>query len=316
MTLQQLRYLCAIVDNGYSLARAAGQVHTSQPGISSQIRLLERELGIELLWRAKGRIAGLTNAGEGVHTVAQRMLRDAANLKHIALDHTDREHGNFAIGMTHTHARYGMRDVIARFRKRYPDVQLVLRQGYPAQIFDYVSAGQVDVGVASDLLRSSSRVFTLACRASPLQMQGRAILVPARHPLLKVKNPSIAEIGKYPIVTLDPQMSGGRAVEQKFEEAGVEPHIVMRAADADVIKSYVELGIGIGIVPAIAFNARRDKTLRSIPANHLFGNGRLVVAFQPRAHLREYMLEFIRMVAPEWTASKLRTRLRGETTAD
>jgi LysR family cys regulon transcriptional activator len=307
MTLQQLRYLCGVVDADLSVSRAARILHTSQPGISKQIQLLESELGVDLLVRQGNRITRLTEAGAEVLGVARRMLLDAANLRRIGDDHTHPTEGRLVVATTHIQARYMLRDVIHRFIQRYPDVRLALRQGSPAQIAQWVVSGEADIGIAGRPPDSPPEVVFL-----PGESVERCLIALRGHPLmLSRKRLTLKDIAAWPIITLDASFAGGSAVAEAFEAAGIEPNIVLSAIDVDVIKAYAELGLGVAIVPTIAYEAARDQQLAMRRAAGLFPPTVSQIELRRGRHLRRYMLEFIGMVQPRWDEAAIEKALHG-----
>jgi LysR family cys regulon transcriptional activator len=310
MTFQQLRYLCAVVDGNFNISQAALAVSTSQPGISTQIRLLERELETDILLRRRGRIVGLTEPGKSILETARRMLREADNLGKIGAEYGKNRRGAFSLGMTHTHARYGLLNIIERFRHAYPEVQLILREASPPQVFELISSGQVDMGVVNEIPADSRNLVALPCPHSNGNNLARTLIVPRGHPLLsKKRRLTLKDVAAYPLIMMDNTTTGARAVLEAFREGGLEPDIVMRANAPDVIKAYVELGFGIAVLPAVAYDAKLDRGLRSIETSHLFGTGILAIALDPNAYLRGYMYDFIALVTPGWTREAIDLRL-------
>ena len=294
MNLRQLRYLQAIADEGYNISRAAIALHTSQPGISKHISLLEREVGVDILLRKGNRITGATDAGNAILDVAQRMLRDADNLKRIGEEFAQRKK-RLVVATTHVYARYQLRSVLRDFTGRPADVQLALRQGSPAEIAHLVAAGGADIGISSEAAEPVRDVVLLPC----LKLQ-RSVITPPRHPLLRTKKLTLAALAQYPILTLDQSYPGGSAVLRAFARARIEPNIVLSAIDADVIKAYVELGLGIAILPSIAYEPARDRNLRAIDAAKLFEPTVTRIQIRRGHYLRSYMYDFITMLAPAW----------------
>ena len=295
MNLRQLRYLQGIAESGYNISRAAARLHTSQPGISKQIQLLEQELGIGLLLRKGNRIAGVTEAGGAILEVAQRMLRDADSLRKIGAEFTQQESGRLVIATTHIHARYVLQRVIKEFMSSHPRVQLVLRQGGPAQIAQLVAAGEADLGISSEPPEPVHGLVMLPC--SKLD---RSVITRKRHPLLKEKRLTLKALAAYPLITLDQSYIGGSAVLRAFEKARITPNIVLSAIDADVIKTYVELGLGIAILPTVAYEPARDRNLQVRDASRLFDPTITRIEIRSSSFLRNYMYDFIRLVAPSW----------------
>ena len=295
MNLQQLRYLHGIAEQGFNISRAAAALHTSQPGISKQIQMLEQEIGIAILARKGNRIVGVTEPGKAILDVARRMLHDAENLKRIGEDFTAKDAGRLVVATTHMHARYVLRDVIRDFIRRHPSVQLVLRQASPAQTAQLVASGEADIGVSSQPSDSVTDLIMLPCYELH-----RSVITPKGHPLLGEKRLTLKSIARYPIITLDQSFVGGSAVLRAFEAARIRPNIVLSAIDADVVKTYVELGLGIAILPSIAYEPRRDGALRAINAAKLFEPTIACIELRRENYLRSYMLDFIQRIAPQW----------------
>lgn len=295
MNLRQLRYLQGIAESGYNISRAAVRLHTSQPGISKQIQLLEQELGVGLLLRKGNRIVGVTEAGSAILEVSQRMLRDADSLRKIGAEFTQQESGRLVVATTHIHARYVLQRVIKEFMNSHPRVQLVLRQGGPAQIAQLVAAGEADLGISSEPPEPVHELVMLPC--SKLE---RSVITRKRHPLLKEKRLTLQALAAYPLITLDQSYVGGSAVLRAFEKARITPNIVLSAIDADVIKTYVELGLGIAILPTVAYEPARDRNLQVRDASRLFEPTVACIEIRRSSFLRNYMYDFIRLVAPTW----------------
>ncbi len=295
MTLQQLRYLCGIAREGFSVSRAAGALGTSQPAISKQVRMLERELGVDLLVRKRNRILGLTGAGHAMIAAAQRTLWEADNLQRITSEFTPKGAGRLVIATTHMYARYVLRPVIKDFIERHRDVRLVLRQSVPATIEQWVAAGEADIGISGMALAGHEELMFLPCATLD-----RSVFAPARHPLLKANRLTLESIARFPIITLDQSIEGGRKAIEPFAAAQIEPNIVLSAIDADVVKSYVELGLGVAILLAVAYEPERDRGLRVIKAAHLFEGTTPHIVLRHGTYLPGYMHEFIAGLAPQW----------------
>lgn len=293
MTLQQLRYFCEVVRHDLNISRAAQALHVSQPGLSRQLQLLEQELEVELFVRNRKRLVRLSQAGSQIFSLAERTLHDAENIREAAREHADQDHGSLTIATTHTQARYALPDVIRRFMQRYPGVQLSLRQGTPAEVSYLVSSGSADLSIATEPLEPPADVVLLPC----YQLQ-RIVLTPARHPLLRVKRLTLEKLAACPIITYDYTFIGRSKILRAFEAKSIRPNIVLNAIDADVIKTYVESGLGIAIVPEMAYDRRKDKGLRAIDASHLFEPNTIHVGIRRNHYLRGYMYAFIEMFAP------------------
>jgi LysR family cys regulon transcriptional activator len=293
MKLQQLRYLCEVARQGLNVSEAAAALFTSQPGISKQIQLLEIELGVDIFVRQGKRIAEVTPAGQAILSIAQRMLWDTENLKRVAEEFKDEAAGNLVIATTHTQARYKLPPIIKRFIAQYPKVKLNLRQGNPTQIAQLVANGEADIAIATEAIEHFPDLVMLPC-----YQWNRCVITPPRHPLLKEKRLTLEAIAKYPIITYDFAFTGRSQINRAFEAKGIMPNVVLTAIDADVIKTYVEIGLGIGILAKMAFNPQRDVNLRSIDAGDLFEASTTRIGIRRNAFLRGYIYTFIELFAP------------------
>lgn len=296
MNLQQLRYLNEIVKNDLSISAAAAVLYTSQPGISKQIKLLEEELGIDIFVRNGKRLAALTDPGKVIAAVAARMLLDAANLKQVGQEFKDQQVGALTIATTHTQARYALPPVVKQFIQHYPEVKLGLHQGNPTQIAEQVLSGEADIGIATESLALYDELVTLPCYE-----WHHCVVVPPKHPLLLEKRLTLKKLAQYPIITYDFAFTGRNKINQAFNEAGITPNIALTAIDADVIKTYVELGMGVGIVAQMAFVPERDKQLKMIDAGHLFEASTTRIAIRKNQYLRGFGYHFIELFAPHLT---------------
>ncbi|OQW38705.1 MAG: transcriptional regulator CysB [Proteobacteria bacterium SG_bin4] len=305
MKLQQLRYLCETANHNMNLSKAAKNLHTSQPAISKQIQLLEEELGVDIFLRNGKRIVRITPPGEQIIKIATRMLRDADNLKRIAQEFTDEAGGTLTIATTHTQARYALPPVIKQFTARYPKVRLILRQGNPMQISSLVSSGEADIAIATEAIEHFQELVMLPCYE-----WNRCVVVPPKHPLLKLKKLTLEAINQYPIITYDFAFTGRSKINQAFARKGLEPNVVLTAIDSDVIKTYVELGLGIGILANMAFDAKRDKQLKSIDASHLFEPSTTRIGISRNSYIRGYVFDFIEMFAPHLDHAAIQAKLK------
>ncbi|OFZ66355.1 MAG: transcriptional regulator CysB [Betaproteobacteria bacterium RBG_16_56_24] len=296
MNLQQLRFMNEIVRQGLNISGAASALYTSQPGISKQIRQLEEELDIEIFVRNGKRIVSLTEPGKAVLAIAQRMLHDAENLKQAAHEFHAQGSGNLTIATTHTQARYALPPTVKQFIKRYPGVKLGLHQGSPTQIAEQVLSGEADIGIATESLSLYDDLITLPCYE-----WNHCVIAPPKHPLLAEKKLTLAKIAQYPIITYDFAFAGRNKINAAFEAANIQPNIALTAIDADVIKTYVELGLGIGILAKMAFIPDRDKHLRMMDAGHLFKPSTTRIAIRKNEYLRGYTYDFIELFAPHLT---------------
>jgi len=296
MNLQQLRFLNEIVRQGLNISDAASALFTSQPGVSKQIRLLEEELGIEIFVRNGKRIVAITEPGKAVLAIAQRMLHDAGNLKQVAEEFHSQDSGNLTIATTHTQARYALPPTVKQFIKRFPGVKLGLHQGSPTQIAEMLLSGAADIGIATESLALYDELVTLPCYE-----WNHCVITPPNHPLLNEKKLTLAKIAQYPIITYDFAFSGRGKISAAFDAANIRPNTALTAIDSDVIKTYVELGLGIGILAKMAFIPERDKHLRMMDAGHLFKPSTTRIAIRKNEYLRGYTYDFIELFAPHLT---------------
>jgi LysR family cys regulon transcriptional activator len=305
MNLQQLRYLHEIVKHKLNMSDAAKALYTSQPGLSKQIKSLEEELGIEIFMRNGKRLVAITEPGRAVLETARRMLHDAGNLKQMGREFRGQDSGSLTIATTHTQARYALPPVVKQFIGRYPKVKLNLHQGSPTQIAQQVLNGEADIAIATESLMMYDELVTLPCYE-----WHHCIVVPVGHPLLDEKKLTLKKIAQYPIVTYDFAFSGRSKINAAFNAHNITPNIVLTAIDADVIKTYVELGLGIGIVAQMAFIPERDKLLRMIDAENLFQSSTTRIAIRRNEFLRGYTYHFIELFAPHLTRDIVAKALR------
>jgi LysR family transcriptional regulator, cys regulon transcriptional activator len=307
MNFQQLRYVRETVRRGLNLTEAANALHTSQPGVSKQIRELENELGFGIFVRHGKRITALTEPGKAVLAIIERVLQEAENLKRAAHDFSDRDSGALTIATTHTQARYALPRVVGEFKRRYPRVHLTLQQGNPLQLAEMVQAGAADIAIATEALDDFPGLLAL-----PGYTWSHCVVVPPRHALLKSGTLSLEALGQYPLVTYDTAFAGRTHIDAAFAARGLAMDVVLSAIDADVIKTYVELGLGVGIIAAIAFDAKRDVKLRAIECSHLFRSNTTRVAIKRGGLLRSYAYEFIELFAPALNRKLIERALAGE----
>ena len=293
MKLQQLRYLAAIAENDLNITAAAERLHTSQPGVSKQLKQLEDELGFPIFLRQGRNLTRVTPAGKKVIERAQRILKEVQSIKRLADEQKGDGRGSLSIGTTHTQARYVLPPVIRRFRERYPAVELHLHQGTSEQIADMAARDRIDFAINTGSQDLFSNLVLLPC-----YRWHRRIVVPYGHPLTKESKITIETLGKYPIVTYVFGFSGPSSLQQIFARAGLTPHVALTARDADVIKTYVRLGFGVGIVASMAVDPREDADLVTIDASHLFPSHVTWAGYPQGALLRGYMYEFLQLLAP------------------
>ena len=293
MKLQQLRYLAEVARRGLNVSETAEALHTSQPGVSKQIRALEDELGVQVFVRNGKRLVSITEPGKAVVAIAERILGEAQNLRRAGEEYANDQLGTLTIAATHTQARYALPKAVAAFKRRYPKVDLVIHQGNPTQICDQVLAGEADLCVATEMIALYPELISL-----PVYQWNRCVVVPLRHPLLKAGPLTLEKLAEYPIVTYDFAFANRSLVQKAFETRGLKPHVVLSAQDSDVIKTYVELGLGVGILAKMAFDEKRDRTLRAIDAAHLFESSTTRLGIKRGAYLRRYVYDFIEAFAP------------------
>jgi len=293
MKLQQLRYLREVARQGLNLSVAAEKLHTSQPGISKQIKLLEDELGVAVFVRNGKRVIAVTEPGKIILDIAERMLSDADNLKRAGEEFSREDSGTLTIATTHTQARYALPRVIKQFTKRYPKVRLSLRQGNPTQIAEMTSSGEADMCIATEAIALYDELVMLPCYD-----WNRSVITPPNHPLTKEKKLTLEAITRHPIITYDFAFTGRSKMQNAFESKGLTPNIVLTAIDADVIKTYVELGLGVGIVASMAYDPKRDRGLRALDASHLFEPSTTRIGLRRNFYLRGYLYDFIELFAP------------------
>lgn len=301
MNLQQFRFVRETIRRNFNLTDAARSLFTSQPGVSKSIIEFEDELGIKIFERHGKRIKGLTKPGQAVAEVIDRIMREVDNLKKVSDEFARRDEGSLVIGCTHAQARYILPRVIPQFRERFPKVHVSLAEGNPPQLAELVLHEHADVAIATETL-----AHTPGLAAMPVYSWEHTIVVLPDHPLAQLrsseaKTVSLEAISKYPIVTYDHAFSGRNSIDKAFSAAGLEPDIVLEAIDADVIKTYVDVGLGIGIIAGMAYDPRRDKGLVGLPVGHLFGTHTTRVAVKSGVFLRDYVYVLLEMLAPELT---------------
>ena len=301
MKLQQLRYLIAIVDNGLNITAAAERLYTSQPGVSKQLKLLEEELGLQLFSRKGKSLGGITPAGEKVIERARAIMQEVENIRSLASDYYQEEEGALSIATTHTQARYVLPEIIGEFRKRFPKVGLNLHQGTSEQIADMVAANDIDFAIATGSTDLFSDLMLI-----PSYHWDRSIIVPKGHELTNLdRKITLRDLAKYPLVTYVFSFGGQSSLQRAFADEGLEPDVVFTARDADVIKTYVRMGLGVGIVASMAADCADKKDLQSIDAEGLFPRSTTWIGFRRDSVLRRYMLDFVQLFAPHLTARKL-----------
>ncbi|GKT20694.1 CysB family HTH-type transcriptional regulator [Acidovorax sp. SUPP3334] len=297
MNFQQLRSVREAVRCGFNLTEVAAMLYTSQPGVSRQIRELEEELGLEIFVRAGKRLTGLTPPGATLLPIVERLLLEAENLKRAGLDFSASEEGRLSVAATHSQARYALPQVVRDFRALYPQVSLHLHQGSPRQVAEMLLSGEADIGVATEALAGYDSLVTLPC-----YRWSHSIVVPPEHPLLGQTEPvTLQQLARFPIVTYELGYTGRAHIDEAFAREGMKPDVVLTAMDADVIKTYVELGMGVGIVASIAVDPDRDRHLRMLDARHLFEVNLTRLGLRRGSWMRGYAYRFIESFVPTLT---------------
>jgi LysR family cys regulon transcriptional activator len=293
MNLHQLRFVREAVRQNFNLTEAAKALFTSQPGVSKAIIELEEELGVDIFARHGKRIRGLTEPGRAVLQSVELIMQEIDGLKRIGKEFAAQDSGSFTIATTHTQARYILPKVVQAFMQKYPKVRLSLLQGNPKQIAEMVMRDQADIAIATEAIAGIDGLVSLPC-----YQWEHVVVVPLDHPLLKLKLITLEEIAHYPLITYDAAFAGRNKIDRAFEIRNLKPDVLLEAIDADVIKTYVELGMGVGIIAGMAFDVERDLHLKSIPVGHLFGMNVSRVAMRRGAYLRSYIYTFIELLTP------------------
>lgn len=306
MKLLQLQYLGEIVRQGLNISQAALALHTSQSGVSRQIAMLEQELGLQIFERNGKRLVALTPPGQRIVQHASSVLRELENLKKAGEELRQQDRGTLTIATTHTQARYFLPAIVKAFSHDWPHVQLTIHQGNPGQVAEQVANGSADLGIATEAIRSMPGLMSLPCYE-----WNRCIVLPKRHPLMREKQLTLAKLARHPLITYDFAFAGGSQVLHAFDAAGLQPNIVLTAIDADVIKTYVKLGLGVGLVAAMAYDARRDEGLAMRDASHLFPPNTTYVGLRRQVFLRHYLIDFLQRLVPRLTRKALDALLAG-----
>ena len=301
MKLQQLKYLLAIVDNGLNITAAAERMYTSQPGVSKQLKLLEEELGMQLFTRKGKSLGSITTAGHQVIERARIIMREAENIRSLASDYYQEEEGSLSIATTHTQARYVLPEIVAEFRKRFPKVGLNLHQGTSEQIADMVAANDIDFAIAT----GSNELFS-EMMLVPSYRWDRSIVVPKGHELTQLdRKITLQDLAQYPLVSYVFSFGGQSSLKRAFADEDLEPDVVFTARDADVIKTYVRMGMGVGIVASMAADCADKKDLQVIDAEGLFPRSTTWIGYRKNAVLRRYMIDFIQLFASHISPQQL-----------
>lgn len=293
MNFQQLRIIRETVRQNFNLTEASAALYTSQSGVSKHIKDLEDELGVQLFIRKGKRLLGLTEPGQALLNIVERMLVDAENIKRLAEDFNKVDEGTLTIATTHTQARYVLPPIVNLFKQAFPKVHLVLQQASPVEIAEMLLQGEADIGIATESLTTEENLASV-----PYYTWQHSIITPQQHPLTQLAHIGLEDLAQYPIITYHGGFTGRSKIDQAFADAGLEANIVMSALDADVIKTYVELGMGVGIVNNVAYDAERDYRLKQIQTD-IFGLNTTWLAVRKGHLLRGYGYEFISLCSPE-----------------
>jgi len=311
MKLHQLRYIWEVAKQGLNVSQAAAHLYSSQPGISKQIRLLEEELGLQIFTRRGKHRVEITPAGLEILETSGEILQQIEKIQSLAQEHSDAHRGSLSLATTHTQYRYVLPPIIRRFIDKYPDVALHMHQGTPTQISAAAVNAEADFAIATEALELYTDLHMLPC-----YRWNRSILVPKGHPLLEESNISLYKIASYPIITYTFGFTGRSKLDEAFDAQGLKPRVVLTAADADVIKTYVRLGLGIGIVASMAFDAEIDKDLVVLDASGLFEPSTTKIGFRRNSYFRGYMYDFIEMFAPHLNRDLVRRSLKAKSMAE
>ena len=296
MKLQQLRYLVEVARHGLNVSEAAEALHTSQPGVSKQIKLLEDELGVIVFERSGKRLTSVSEPGRAILEIAERILREAENMKRDGEEFSDGESGGLVIATTHTQARYALPSVVARFVEKHPKVRLSMHQGSPTQIAEWTLKGEADIAIATEALDQYPQLLMLPC-----YQWTHCVIAPDGHPVLDGRPLSLAELARWPLITYDSAFAGRSRINAAFERAHLTPNVVLAAIDADVIKTYVSLGLGLGIIAHQAYDIVRDAGLQALEAGQLFGSNTTRIGLRRGTHVRRFDYDFIELFAPQLT---------------
>ena len=301
MKLQQLRCIFQIVQSDFNISKASEVLNTSQPGVSKQVILLESEIGIKIFQRNGKRLVGLTEPGELVLGSIETILQESNNIKLISEEYIEKDQGTFTIATTHTQARYKLPKVVEEFVKKYPKINLNIHQGNPSQVTDQIIKGEADVGIATESINLSEVIYTIPC-----YQWNRCIVMLKNHPLTEVKKITLEDLAAYPMITYDYAFTGSTIVSEVFKNANIEPNIMLTAIDADVIKTYVSLNMGIGLIAEMAYDSTKDNPMVSKDVSHLFPLSTTYIGIRRDNFLRKYTSDFIQMFIPQTSEKELK----------
>jgi LysR family cys regulon transcriptional activator len=306
MNIQQLRYVHEVAQRRLNISEAANALFTSQPGVSKQIRQLEEELGIDIFIRHGKRITAVSEPGQQVLVIVQRMLRDIENLRQVGQEFSNESLGSLSVATTHTQARYVLPPIVQRFMQNYPKVRLSLHQGNPVQCCEQVISGEADIAIATEAVEHYDELVMLPC-----YQWNRCVVAPLGHPILKAKPLTLEEIARHPIITYDLAFTGRGQINKAFAARGLQPNVVLTAIDSDVIKTYVGMGLGIGLIAGMAYDEDADAAIGAVDASHLFESSTTRIGIRSNDFLRGYTYAFIELFAPHLTRKAVDAALRG-----
>jgi len=307
MNLRQLRYIIEIARRDLNISAVAAALHTSQPGISKQVKLLETELGMDIFMRAGNRLSGITADGERVIAYARGALEEIGNIEVVGRERMRPNVGTLTIATTHTQARYVLPEVMKAFSGRHPKVSMTLRHGDPRQIAELVVSGGADIGVTTDVPGGERELLVLPCR----QFQ-RVVIVPRGHKLLRASRLTLKALAQFPLITYEPQFTGRRELVKAFEKEGLTPNFIVSAIDADVIKTCVDQGLGVAVLSEVTFDRKKDAGLRAIAAGHLFEPSTTSVVLHRKRYLPQYAYDFVEMCSPPWSRPRVQRAMAGK----
>lgn len=310
MNLHQLRFIREAVRQNFNLTEAAKALNTSQPGVSKAIIELEEELGIAIFRRHGKRLRGLTEPGRAMLKSVELIMQEIDSVTRIGKEFAAQDSGSLTIATTHTQARYALPKVVQTFMQKFPKIRLSLLQGNPEQVTEMVLKDQADLAIATESIVGVNGLISMPC-----YQWEHMVIVPPEHALLKSKTPTLAELAAHPVITYHPAFAGRNKIDQAFAACDLKPEVLLEAIDADVIKTYVELGMGIGIVASMAYDNERDKHLRAIPVGHLFGMNTSHVGLKQGAYLRSYVYAFVELFAPALNRKVIERVMSGEENA-
>jgi LysR family transcriptional regulator, cys regulon transcriptional activator len=308
MNLQQLRFVQEAVRRNLNLTETARALFTSQPGVSKAILELEEELGVDIFSRHGKRLKRVTEPGQHVLRSVDIILREVSNLKRIGEEFSKQDAGTLSIATTHTQARYFLPGPVAQLRQRFPKLQVVLHQGVPEQVVRMMLDDVADIALATEALAQNDQLVSMPCH----EWQ-HVMVVPAEHPLAQVERPTLQELAQQPLVLYHPTVTGRNRIDGAFARAGLKPFVALEAIDSDVIKTYVRIGLGVGIVTELAMQTpAADNDLVARPLGHLFGRNVTRVAFKRGAYLRQFVLAFAQMLSPHLSTSLIEQAMAGQ----